>query len=225
MSPVLVDVDGTLLPNPSSERRFLLYLLRVGKLGPIQLGSALAFYGRWAHRFGRDIGRKNKAYLTNLKTADVDDLAAQFVRQHLRPLLRTGLVDRIAAHQRQGEPVALLTGTPEFIAGPLAALLGIETVEATRCVTRNGRFCAAPPLLHPLGAEKLRQAARLCRRLGAALGDATAYADSIQDRLLLERVARPVVVAPDRRLLRLARERGWEIVEAPAPWRVLDARD
>src|SRR5699024_1673038 len=115
------------------------------------------------------------------------------------------------AHQRQGQPVALLTGTPDFIARPLAALLGVETVAATRCVTHGTRFCAAPPPLHPLGAGKLQQAARLCQDLGVALGETTAYADSIHDRPLLEHVGCPVAVAPDRLLLRLARERGWEI--------------
>lgn len=225
MSVVLIDVDGTLLPSPSSERRFLAHLMRIGKLGPVQLGGALAFYLRWSPRFGRDTGRKNKAWLANLKTADVAALAERFVADDLRPRLRPSMLDRIAQHRRQGQPIALLTGTPEFIAEPLAALVGADTFVATRCRTRGERFCAAPPLQHPLGVDKVHLARTLCRELGGHLSEATAYADSSHDRALLERVARPVAVAPDRRLLRVARMRGWEILDGPAAWRVLDAPD
>lgn len=225
MAVVLVDVDGTLLPNPSAERRFLLHLLRIGKLGPVQMGAALAFYLRWSHRYGHHVGRKNKAWLANLKTTDVQELAEAFVAEHLRPLLRPALLERIAGHRRRGDAVALLTGTPLFIAEPLGRLLSVDAVAATACPVRGTRFGAAPPPVHPLGAAKLRHGARLCRRLEGTLAQATAYADSIHDRALLERVGRPVAVAPDRRLLRLARARGWEILAAPAPWRVLDVPD
>jgi len=48
------------------------------------------------------------------------------------------------------------------------------------------------------------------------LAAAVAYADSYCDLPLLERVAEPVAVRPDRRLRRIAEQRGWEILDRPA---------
>lgn len=210
MALVLMDVDGTLLPHPSSETRFILHLLARGKLGPVQLAAAIAFYAVYGRRFGKHVGRKNKAYLHRLKRARIEPLARRFVHELLLPRLRPTVLERLRTHQQAGDSVVLLTGAPDFLAAPLAQALQVEQWCATLCSCNGERYGWRPPLQHPLGAEKLVAAQNLCDQLQMPLADAVAYADSIHDLELLQRVARPVAVHPDRALARIARRRGWE---------------
>ena len=63
----------------------------------------------------------------------------------------------------------------------------------------------------PYGTGKVTLAERLGQQVGFTLDDATFYTDSITDLPLLERVREPVVVNPDARLRRIAKQRGWPI--------------
>lgn len=214
MSVALVDVDGTLLTGPrSSEALFIRHLLRRGMLGPRQLGAAGWFLLRHGPRYGRHSFRKNKAYLAGLKLADIAAVAETFTTHELEPILNRPLMRRMAEHRAAGEPIMLLTGTPDFITAPLARLVGADGWRAARYVVRDGIFQAAPPIEHPLGPDKIRAAAALCEEAGATLRDATSYADSIYDLPLLLEVGRPVAVLPDEELRREAKARGWEIME------------
>ena len=213
MSCVLVDVDGTLVAGPwSCERLFIAHLAQTGVLGTRQLAAALAFPARWAGAHGRHVFKKNKAYLAGLAPGHVARLGAGFVAETVRPRLRPVMRARIAQHRARGDRIALLTGTPDFIARPLAAAVGAQAWDATVPALEGGVYGAGPPLAHPFGADKLAAAAALCARLDETLQDATAYADSVYDLPLLRGVGRAVAVHPDRRLARAARRHGWEIL-------------
>jgi HAD superfamily phosphoserine phosphatase-like hydrolase len=213
VSLVLVDLDGTLLQGISSERLFFIELLQRGKLGPRQLAGFLVFGCRWMTRYRCDVWKKNKAYLDGLAVEAVGRWATDFAARRLRPRIRPKMKDRIERHHRDGDETVLLTGSPDFIAQPLAAWLGMHHVRGTSCARRGGRYSAAPPLTHPRGAEKLALALRLCRRLGYRLSDCTAYGDDAADVALLDAVARPVAVHPVPGLRRIAVRKAWPILE------------
>ena len=210
---VLVDIDGTLLGGMNSEVSFILYLLRRRKLGLRQLLSACWFYLRWGPRYGRHVAKKNKAYLNGLAVTEVRALAERFVAEVLVPKVRPAMAQRLQLHRQAGDTVALLSGTLEFIAEPLCKALSLDGYSATRCAHRDGVLGARPPLAHPFGREKLLYAAELCKRHRLSLTRAAAYGDSGYDLALLSYVARPVAVAPDRRLEHVARKHGWEVID------------
>ncbi len=218
MAVAFFDVDGTLLACVSSERLFIGHLFARRMLGPSQIGGAMAFFQRWGLDYGRHTFRKNKAYLRGLDVTAVTRLAESFVAAVLVPRLRPGVVQRLENHRRAGETIALLTGTPEHIAAPLARYLGAEMWRATPCAERDGTFLADPPLAHPFAEAKVLHAREMCAAAGADMAECTAYANSIHDLALLQSVGRPVAVHPDRRLARTARRRGWEVLVAtPEP--------
>ncbi len=214
MAAVLIDVDGTLLKGPSSEVLFFLYLVRRQRIGPRQVASAALFVARWGSRFGRDVFKKNKAYLDGLDVDDVGELADDFVHDELEARLRPTVLERIERHRGVGDRIAVLTGTPEFIARPLARRIGAEAWSATRCGTRNGSFTADPPEAHPFHREKIERSRELCERLDCELGDCVAYGNSIYDLPLLRQVARPIAVCPDQQLRKAARGEGWETLDS-----------
>lgn len=209
---VIFDIDGTLLERPNSETAFIFYLLRRGQLGLRQLLSAAWFFLRWTRRYGRRVGKKNKAYLNGLEVAEVEQHARDFVREKLLPNVRHNVAQRLQHHRQAGDLVVLLSGTPEFIAAPLAQGLGAQAWSATRCTTRNGVFTAKPPQAHPFGREKLQRAAELSHKHGASLTTAYAYADAKYDLPLLCYVSQPVAVFPDTELEQFALKQGWEII-------------
>lgn len=213
MTIAFVDVDGTLLRGrTSSERLFIGHLLASRTLGLRQSIDGLRFFPRWAWTFGFDTGKKNKAYLSGLDIDTVRRAANTFVEHSLVDRLRPMMLERIERHRQRGDTVALLSGTPDFLAEPLARHVGADIWCATRCARKDGVFLPAPPVVHPYGDEKLELAQAICRENGADLAAATAYADAIQDLLLLRHVGHPVAVAPDPPLKRIALRHGWEVL-------------
>jgi hypothetical protein len=63
------------------------------------------------------------------------------------------------------------------------------------------------------GRAKAAAVRELAEREGIDLAASTAYSDSETDLPFLEAVGNPVAVNPDRGLARIARERGWQILE------------
>lgn len=212
MRLVLLDLDGTLLSGPSSEQLFILHLLRNGCMGPTQIGAAIRFLLRHAHRYGVGVWKKDKAYLAGLDVDKARELAEGLVQRTLLARVRPVMRQRMAAHRAAGDTLALLTGSLDLIAQPLARALDIGHVRATHCAISENRFLPAPPLCHPHDVDKLNPARELATEARLPLAEAAAYGDSIHDLPLLETVSQPVVVHPGPALARTARTRGWEIL-------------
>jgi HAD superfamily hydrolase (TIGR01490 family) len=215
---VLVDVDGTLLRVAHSEPRFAAHLVGRGCVGLRQLLAYAEFAFRGWRRYGWELLRKNKAYLCGLRAEHVARLGERFVAEHLFRHIRSELVERLRAHAERGDRLVLLTGTPDFLAWPLARRVGVPRVVATVCATDgSGRYSAAAPRVHPYGEEKRVLAERLCAVHGTTLADCVAYANSASDLPLLRAVGTPVAVAPDAGLAAAARRSGWRVIEGRAP--------
>lgn len=210
MRLVLFDIDGTLVPGRGSEPRFAAWLWRRGRLGPRQFFGYVYCLLRYLPRHGRNILQKNKAYLSGLPVAAVREWAEDFVAADLQPALYPPAVARLRVHVEAGDHVVLLSGTPDFIAAPLARLLGTRGGYGALCAAAGGVFLAAPPVRHPYGRAKVEAARDIAAETGLPLERAVAYGDSINDAPLFHAVGNSVVVMPDRRLRAVARGEGWE---------------
>lgn len=218
----LFDLDGTLLRGPSSERRFVLRLLRRGEIGAAQLAACLGLLGARGWRHGRHALKKNKGYLVGLSRERVAALAGEFVDELPCESFDTAALGALAAHRERGDATVLLSGTLQPVADAVAARLGLERAIGTLVPERAGRYASGLPTRHPFGPTKLALAERLCAERGIGLGRLVAYGDSIHDRFLLERVGEAVAVEPDAALGRLARRRRWRVLRhegAAAPLR------
>jgi HAD superfamily hydrolase (TIGR01490 family) len=220
MKLAIFDIDGTLVRG-SSERLFWRYLATRGRLSPRQIGAYLLFLVRYLPTGGIHTLKKNKAYLSGLRTAEVAELATEFVATRLMRELFEPAVQRLKQHVLRGDVVVLLSGTLDPIARALANRFGVRHVCATVCSERNGVYLAQPPETHPFGPAKLTLAKQHAAELGADLNQASAYGDSHQDLFLLQAVSEPIAVSPDARLLDVALANDWEIITAGDNERVL----
>jgi HAD superfamily hydrolase (TIGR01490 family) len=212
------DIDGTLVPSPSLERRFLTFLLWRRELS---LANALRWIGqamRLAPRGASAMRHANKMYLRGLRVSLDEDGGLRFV---LPGFFRQAL-ECVARHAAAGHEIVLVSGT----LAPLAEMLR-RKLEATLdacgyparirvCATQleklhgawTGRVLGEPVM----GQAKGQAALRLAGEFGYDLAHCYAYADSASDRSMLAAVGNPAAVNPTRRLARIARANGWPIL-------------
>jgi len=121
-------------------------------------------------------------------------------------------------HRRAGRRVVLATTTPYDLVKPLADLLGLDDVVATRYgVNADGTYdgTIAGPFVWSAG--KLAAVREWASANEVDLSQSYAYSDSVYDTPLLSAVGNPFVVNPDPRMVLMAAARRWPTLDLSAP--------
>jgi HAD superfamily hydrolase (TIGR01490 family) len=140
----------------------------------------------------------------------------------VEPIVFEEALDLIGQHRDAGRAVDLVSASPEEIVEPLAAYLGADGAVATRAkLDADGRYSGELER-YCYGSDKVAAIAQLAAEQGIDLARSYGYSDSFTDVPMLEAVGHPVAVNPDRALLRIARERGWEVRRFVEPVRLRD---
>ena len=117
-------------------------------------------------------------------------------------------------HRRAGRRVVLATTTPYDLVKPLADLLGLDDVVATRYgVNADGTYdgTIAGPFVWSSG--KLAAVKAWAEANSVDLAQSFAYSDSVYDTPLLGAVGNPFVVNPDPRMVLMAAARRWPTID------------
>ncbi len=207
------DVDNTLLPGQASEVRFFRWLWRRGIVGwPEARASAV-----WLMRHARGLSlhplRERKLYLAGKPAQVIEPLGEEFCREQLCPGVSPEAMRAIERHREAGHAIVLLTGSLNFLIDPIAGALRVDRCFAGVLEQMNGVYTGqlVPPL--PYGAGKRTPIDQVAEELGLDLSICYAYGDSPGDLDVLRAVGKPTVVNPIRGMARIARDRGWPIVE------------
>jgi HAD superfamily hydrolase (TIGR01490 family) len=149
------------------------------------------------------------------------DRIRQIVRETLEeviePLIYAEAAELIAEHRAAGRKVFIVSASPEEIVIPLSEFVGADEAIASRpSVDDKGRY-TGEMAYYAYGPYKAEAMVELAERDGIDLSASYAYSDSYTDAPMLEAVGHPVAVNPDRVLLKLARERGWEVRQFTRP--------
>jgi HAD superfamily phosphoserine phosphatase-like hydrolase len=212
---VFFDLDGTLIDPPSSEKSFLWYLFTQRVIGWKQYLNAALFALQWASSYKQYVFIKDKAYLADLPVDYIIPIAKSFTREKLLPRIRPSLKKLIEIHRQANDINILLTGAHDFIAEEFAKYLGMDEMYASQCVVVNDHFTNAPLIQHPFRNEKLTIAKQVCNKHKIDIKDTFAYANSINDKILLCAVGHPVAITPDHKLKRIAEKEHWQIIYKP----------
>jgi HAD superfamily hydrolase (TIGR01490 family) len=149
--------------------------------------------------------------------ADNDAAHARFMAEVILPQLRPAALDLVRSHQAQGDRVALVTATNDFVTAPIARALGIDALLAVRLErdaggTITGRIQGTPSYRE----GKVTRVQEWLADDGLSWTDfdrISVYSDSPNDLPLLERATHPVATNPTPALQALAQERGWRILK------------
>lgn len=158
-------------------------------------------------------------FYRDLTTAEADTAHAWIVREHVRPMLRPDTVALLNQHNAQGDVTVLVSSGPQPLLSAIGADLGVSHALGTPFETRNGRYTGrlAGPVCIAHYKASMAQAHLARHDITPDLLASHAYADSASDLQLLELVGHPVATHPDKSLLPIARQRGWDIFPADSP--------
>lgn len=208
------DIDGTLLPLPSLERRFVAELRREGVIPGWNYLRWLANAIRLAPRGILRSIHGNKAHLRDVPVRALSFRELTFFPDAIR---------RVAWHASQGHSVILVSGTLDFLARQTAlaltlrlAMRGVTAkigVCATQAERHGGRYTGKIIRAANFAEQKMLAVRRIARESGFDLARSYAYSDSAHDRWMLGAVGRPAAVNPSPELRRIAMLRHWPIFD------------
>jgi HAD superfamily hydrolase (TIGR01490 family) len=206
------DVDRTIIRGSSG----VLFLMRGARLGvfPVSTLAYIPFFFLQysAGRLRADSREWHFPVLAGRSFRELEEVSRSAFRR-MKTLVYPQARALIEDLRARGRTVVLATSSLDLIVRPLAEHLGIEEVIATTLEFEGDR-CTGRFVEHPLFKDKKREKVYdFIRSRGAGWQDCSFYTDSVHDIALLESVADPVAVNPDRRLRRIAKRRGWRIVK------------
>lgn len=153
--------------------------------------------------------------LEGFPVAEMRRLVGDEMEAALRPLVYAEPLELVQRHRERGESVYIVSATLQEIVERIAADLGFDGAIGSTCEIVDGVYTGkAVRAAH--GAGKARALREFASSERIDLAASTAYSDSHTDLPFLEAVGHPVAVNPDRRLRRIARERGWPSLEFTA---------
>jgi phosphoserine phosphatase len=192
------DIDGTLLPWPSLEWRFVAHLAWRGFLGPVSLARQL---GKCIEDLvhGCRLKRTSREYLTGLPARVVSDWVAE--RSSSFCVFDEGL-QRLMWHAQQGHRMVLVSGTLAPLAHVFATQLPVQQLE-TYTTNLHGEHARAMSKAHIVRAIASKQQIDLTHSF--------AYGNSVADAVMLASVGYPRAINPSLGLRRIAASRRWTI--------------
>jgi HAD superfamily hydrolase (TIGR01490 family) len=210
----IFDVDGTLVRTNAID--YYLFFLKHLHSPSRRLPKLLAVLLRAPYWFMLDRmnrGWFNKSFYRQycgFSVMEVQALAEVCFQNVLLPRLIPETLHRAKEHRARGDRILLVSGSLDFILAPLGAFLGAEAVLCPRLLHQNGMYRGEIAGRNVVGLVKPEVVAEYARDHGIDLSKSHAYADSLSDVALLNRVGHAVVVDPGTRLLRTAERLGWE---------------
>jgi len=222
------DLDRTLLRR-SSVLALAGSFRERGVIGRGQLAKAAAWQLLFAARgIGAEAVRKasedGMMILEGFRVDDLRTMVAGAMEPVLKPLVYSDALALVQRHKGRDEPVYIVSATLQEIVEELARELGFDGALGSTCEIEDGVYTGVS-LRACHGEGKAAAVQELAAAEGIDLAVSTAYSDSHTDLPFLDAVGNPVVVNPDRKLRRIAAERGWPAREFsdlayPAPRRL-----
>ena len=206
------DLDRTLVACNTGS----LFLKDLRKRGEISIGRALRALG-WIARYHMsiiDVDAVSQKILEGMRgwsEQDFEERCKRWVETDILPLLLPAGLRKIEEHRKQGHMLAILSTSPTYVTRPIAKTLGMDEAISTQLEVEGGKFTGRVITPACFGAGKVHWAENIGRSRSVDLDQSWFYTDSFTDMPMLERVGHQVVVNPDPRLRRTARQRGWTV--------------
>ena len=216
------DFDGTLVKAhlwlgifkhhfKTKENRFaaLWYLFTHLGLVPfwkMKLISTEKYYRSW----GEDLAEV-------IKGIEVDRAKGIFhwlASKHLLPTLKKNIFERLKKHQEEGFLIILISGSFQELLEIIAKHLNIDFAVGTELEVIENKFSGkiVPPFCFAQGKVEKVKSLLSKKKLKIDFKESFAYSDSFFDLPILEFVGNPVAVEPDKKLLEIAKNKGWQII-------------
>ncbi len=219
MNLCLFDLDDTLLPL-DSDRAWCDFVVTLGWVdGPVFQQRSEFFYAQYKAKC-LDVHAYIDFVTEPLRARSIDELQAahaRFMAEVINPQVRQTALDLVRLHQEQGDDIALVTATNEFVTAPIARALGLDHLLAVRLERApDGRLTGRIDGVPTYREGKVTRVGQWLAERGrhwAQFERVTVYSDSANDLPLLEKATHPVATNPTPELEAIALARGWKTLK------------
>jgi HAD superfamily hydrolase (TIGR01490 family) len=203
----IFDLDGTIIDN-SSEKTFVGYLLSKREISLVNLASWGLYFlkTRSLHT-----AKTNKVYLKNKDYSHIQQLAQKCFHEKLVQHISEKAVNLIRMHKKQGRFVVLLSGSLDILVANFKEYLEVDLMIGYSLEVKDGILTGRTTGLQPYEKNKAVLVKQLAQKYQLNLNNSYAYGNHHSDAYQLSLVKYPVAVNPDRKLRRMANEKGWTI--------------
>lgn len=205
------DIDGTLLKGNSTEKIFIIYLLK-NRL--IKLKGLLLFLLQFIVHLPFDLTlaiRANKFYIAGQNRQDILKQTKQFFFKEIVPRIPHTALHKIRYLKDTGYEIVLLSGIPDLLIREYQKYLSAEKAFGTPLEIHNGTYSGRLSGLHPYGKIKAHIIKEYHKKSPIDFQSSYAFADRGSDAFLLELFGKPTAVNPNKKLLTVAIKNGWKI--------------
>jgi HAD superfamily hydrolase (TIGR01490 family) len=214
-SAAFFDLDRTLIRRSSALALAPVFRAR-GLISRRQLARAAVWQLMFALRGAsketvRRAAEDGLMVLRGFEPEEMVSIVVDSMERILRPLVYAQSLDLVERHRRRGEPVYIVSATLQEIVQHIADDLGFDGAIGSTCEIVDGVYTGRA-LRAAHGEGKAQALRELAVAEGFDLDESTAYSDSYSDVPFLEAVGHPIAANPDRKLRRIAAERGWPVV-------------
>ncbi len=136
-----------------------------------------------------------------------------FVENWIQPIIAAGTPSLLNKHQQQDDTLIIISATNYFITEPIAELLQIPNLLATKPEIVENRYTGKYLGVPTFKEGKITALMEWLDNKDHSLDNCFFYSDSVNDLPLLEAVSHPVAVNPDAKLGEVARQRDWPILD------------
>ncbi len=154
---------------------------------------------------------KFAVWLTKYPVNDIENLCKETVEKDLIPAIRPQIIEELKRHKNKGADLIMLSSAITSVCSPLAKHLEMHHVICSELETINQNYTGLPKGGFCFREEKLKRMNEYLQTKIYTVEDSYYYGDSIDDLPVLQVVANPVCVNPDKRLEKIARKQNWVI--------------
>jgi len=172
----------------------------------MRLISTEKYYKSW--------GQNLSLTMKGIKLAQAKEIFERLSDQYLSLHLKREVWERLKKHQEENFLTILTSGNFQDLLDIIAYRLNINFAIGTELEIIKDKFSGKiiPPFCFGQGkAEKVKKFLS-GNNLKVNFKESFAYSDSLFDLPILEMVGNPVAVEPDKKLLKIAENRGWQII-------------
>ncbi len=206
------DLDGTLLKVNSGKvliRRALQNRLMTSR------NIIHAIYLSFLHKFELketvQIVDQMTKWLTGISEQEFSDFSKNIFYNELVDLIRPEMYDEIKKHKENNARLVILSASLPYICNPLARHLQFDDIICSNLEVVDGLFTGNPQGRFCLSDEKPIQLRNYCNSYNCSEKNVFYYGDSIEDLPALDVVGHPICINPDKKLAKIAIQKGWTI--------------
>ena len=151
-------------------------------------------------------------FLAQNDSATLHAWREKFLKQKIQPIILPKAEQLIEQHRCCGHTLLIITATNDFIAEPIAKLLHIDNLIATKAEVKENAYTGEISDIPSFAAGKVILYKKWLKSNQFTPQSSYFYSDSHNDIPLLSYVTHPVAVDPDKMLQSKAKQSNWEII-------------